>query len=334
MNNKKVLVLGATGAMGKYLVPLLAEAGYQIDAISKDDEKSAYPNVRFLKMDAYDRPALYALLKQGKYDGIVDFMIYPTSQLPYFLPLMLDQTDHYIYLSSYRIYDDKEHPVVETSPRLIDASDDLLLRNSDDYCIYKARGENVLHYLPKKHWTILRPSITYSLMRYQLVTLEAPHTVGRAFNGKTVVLPEQARNVQATMTWGGDSAKLIAKLLFNEKALGETYTVSTAEHHTWGEIADYYKEICGLKAFWVDKEDYIRILNPDPYTPGTRWQLDYDRLFKRVINNAKILSACGMLQSDLKPLYDGLKHEISRCPKDCVWPVSQAMDAYLEEKGI
>ena len=33
---KKVLVLGATGAMGMYLVPELVSMGYQVDAVSLD----------------------------------------------------------------------------------------------------------------------------------------------------------------------------------------------------------------------------------------------------------------------------------------------------------
>lgn len=36
MKQKKVLVLGATGAMGQYLVPLLAERGFQVDACALD----------------------------------------------------------------------------------------------------------------------------------------------------------------------------------------------------------------------------------------------------------------------------------------------------------
>ncbi len=325
---KKVLVLGATGAMGQYLVPRLAEMGYQIDGVSMDEKKSDFPNVRYLKQNALDPMILRRLLKNG-YDGIIDFMIYPTGSLIHFLPLLLDHAEHYIYLSSYRIYDDKEHPVKETSPRLIDASADDLLRNSDDYCIYKARGENILQARPRKNWTAVRPAITYSYLRYQLVTLEAPNTVGRAFAGKKVVLPEQARNVSATMSWGGDVARMIAGLLFNEKALGEIFTVATAEHHTWGEIAEYYKDLCSLDAVWVDKEDYIRILNPDPYAVPVRWQLEYDRLFSRVMDNSKVLAATGMKQSELISLYDGLKREISRCPKDTVWPVCDRMDAYL-----
>lgn len=331
MMQKKVLVLGATGAMGKYLIPYLAEAGHRVDAVSLDEVKSEWPNVRYIKANAKDRTVLKPLLA-GKYDGIVDFMIYPTSEISYFLPLMLNSTEHYIYLSSYRVYDNKEHPVRETSPRLLDTADNIILRNSDDYSIYKARGENIVRTFPRDRWTIIRPAITYSLMRYQLVTLEAPNNVGRAFAGKKVVVPEPARNVQATMSWAGDVARMIERLLFNARALGETFSVCTAEHHTWGEIADYYKDICGLQTVWIDKEDYLRILNDDPFYLGARWQLDYDRLFDRIMDNSKVLSVTGLEQESLMKLYDGLKREIGRCPRDFQWPVNQAMDEYLKRK--
>ena len=209
-----------------------------------------------------------------------------------------------------------------------------MLRNSEDYSIYKARGENIIRSLPHKNWTMIRPAITYSLMRYQLVTLEAPDTVGRAFAGKPVVLPEPARNVQATMSWAGDVARMIARLLFNEKALCETFTVSTSEHRTWGEIAEYYKEICNLNAVWVDKEEYLKILSPDPYMRGARWQLEYDRLYRRIMDNSKVLAATGLTRSCLKTLYDGLELEISRCPKDFPWKPSPEMDAFLERNHL
>ena len=136
--SRKVLVLGATGAMGQYLVPRLAAMGYRVDGVSIDDKADNIPNVNYIKANAKDRAVLQQLLANS-YDGIVDFMIYNSGELPYFLPLLPEHTDHYIYLSSYRVYDNKEHPVRETSPRLIDSSDDLLLRNSDDYSIYNAQ---------------------------------------------------------------------------------------------------------------------------------------------------------------------------------------------------
>ncbi len=330
MNSKKnVLVLGASGAMGKYLVPRLAELGYNIDAVSLDAIPKTISNVNPIQVkNAKDKTVFRELLAQN-YDGIVDFLTYPTSDIPYYLPQALDHTDHYIYLSSCRVFADKEHPVRESSPRLIDVSDDPLLLNSDDYCIYKARGENLLRSRARKNWTIVRPATTYSLMRYQLVTLEAADTVGRAWAGKKSVVPIQAQDKPATLSWGGDVAKMLAGILFNDKALGDDFNVATGESHTWNEIASYYKDICGLEAVWVDKEDYIRIRCKDPYQMGARWQLEYARLFMRITDNSKILNLLGMKQSDLIKLYDGLKMEIERCPKDTVWKVNTAMDEYL-----
>ena len=37
----------------------------------------------------------------------------------------------------------------------------------------------------------------------------------------------------------------------------------------------------------------------------------------------------GMTQAELMPLYDGLEHEISRCPADVEWPVNERMDSFL-----
>jgi nucleoside-diphosphate-sugar epimerase len=169
-------------------------------------------------------------------------------------------------------------------------------------------------------------------LRYQLVTLEAADTVGRARAGKPVALPETARRVPATLCWGGDAARLIAGLLFNEAAFGEAYTVSTSESHTWEEIADYYKDLCDLKAVWIDQEDFQRIKGGDSYSLNVRWQLEYARLFTRIYDNSKVLAATGLKQSDMMPLYDGLKLEIERCPLDYQWPVNTRMDDYFAKR--
>lgn len=328
MEAKRVLAIGATGAMGRYLVPFLAERNCRVTVLALDDPDKPLPGVKYLKGDGKD-PAIRDGLLAQNFDAIVDFLYYPSRELAPTLTRMLDHTGQYVFLSSGRVYANLECPVRETSPRLIDVSDDRLLLNSDDYCIAKARGENILRSRPKKNWTIVRPATTYSYLRYQLVTLEAANTVGRARQGKPVVLPEQARCKPATLSWGGDAGRLIGGLLFCDGALGEDFNINSAEHHTWQEIADYYKDICGLKAVWVDKEDYLRILDPDPYAYRVRWQLEYARLFDRIVDNRKVLAVTGMKQSDMRPLYDGLKMEIERTPADYPWKDNPRMDAYL-----
>ena len=155
--------------------------------------------------------------------------------------------------------------------------------------------------------------------------------------GKKVVLPKDARNVQATMSWAGDVAEMIARLLFNERAYREIYSVCTSEHMTWGEVADIYKELIGLEAVWVDTEDFLGILTKNSNNPNApRYQLIYDRFFDRIMDNGKILEATGMKQSELTSLYEGLKRELSGINADDFnfGVVSEAMDEYLQLKGL
>ncbi len=304
---KTVLVLGSTGAMGTYLVPKLAEDGYEVDAVSLDDVTSPYSNVHCLQGDAMkDRDFLFSLLNKG-YDAIVDFMIYP-KEFPDIAPRFLDSTDQYVYLSTYRVFDNKEHPITESSPQLLDSSDDEELKVSYDYCIFKARGEKWLRASGRKNWTILRPAITYSKRRCQLITLERWHLMPCWQQNTPVPLCAEAMGVQATMTWAGDVAEMQRRLIGNPQALGEDFNVTTAEHCTWQQVAEYYHDLFGLTWNLVDRDEYLTYRDGTVGLGAIR-QLKYDRLFDRIMDNQKILTVTGMKQSDLTPLYEGLKRE-------------------------
>ena len=331
---KKVLLMGGTGAMGVYLAPMLADMGYQVDVLSLDDVVSDKPSLNYIKGNGMDIDFMRELLKNN-YDGIVDFLIYKTEAFRERYKMLLDATKHYIFLSSYRVYAG-ESPITEDSPQLLDVSDNEQYLATEDYSLIKARGEDMLEASGYENWTIVRPAITYSKFRYQLVTLEANVVIARARAGKTVILPRSARHVQATMTWAGDIANMLAKLLFNEHALCRHYTLATAEHQTWETIAGYYEKLIGLKVLWVDDDDYVQIVTskPEMYLPY-RWQLEYDRLFERVIDNSRVLKDTGLIQGEMTSLYDGLHRELEQLPADVVWPdksgVNARMDDYLSQ---
>jgi nucleoside-diphosphate-sugar epimerase len=189
---------------------------------------------------------------------------------------------------------------------------------------------------PYDNFTIVRPATTFSTMRLQLVTLEFPNCVARALMGKKVILPAEAKDKPATLSWGGDVAKMIALLLFKDEAKREAYNVCSAEYKTWEEIAEHYHELVGLDPIWVDKEDYLRIINPD-VPLNVRWQLEYARLFHRITDNSKVLALTGLKQEELMSMYDGLKLEIANIPKGYVpadTEVGLRMDAYLKQHNL
>ena len=159
---KRILVIGGTGAMGTYLVPLLAKSGYSVTVIANDAVLPAdYENVKFIKADMFDIGVVRSIAEEN-FDAVVDFMIYDTANFAKYIPVYLDHTAQYVYLSSYRVFADLCHPVTENSPQLLDVSTDYDLRYSDDYSIYKAKGERFLRGYNADNWTIIRPAITYS----------------------------------------------------------------------------------------------------------------------------------------------------------------------------
>lgn len=308
MSNPKILMIGGNGALGVYLKEEALKAGYRVDIVCLEDERSDRPELTFINHSGKDLGFMSGLVKNG-YDAIVDFMIYPTLEeyVP-FCDLYLASTGHYLFLSSYRVYAGA-YPITEDSPRLLDVEKPADFVSEREYSIYKAQEEDYIRSTGYRNWTILRPSVTYSKNRFQLTVLEANVFVWRMLRGKTVVLPESAMDVEGTLSWAGDFGKSVVRLLFNEQAYGEAFTVSTAEHHSWREIAEIYRRIGGLKYVTVDDGTFLEGLYD-----GSAYhyqQLRYDRCFHRIIDNTKLLEATGRRQSDFMRLEDGLRMELA-----------------------
>lgn len=333
---KKILILGATGAMATYLIPELLRKGMSVTGVSLDEVTSEQTHLRYIKADATDLDFLRATLAEG-YDAVVDFMIYKRRDIfERYYKLFLESTSHYIFLSTYRIYAG-EYPITEDSLRLLEAEKPEDFVTYEEYSIYKAEEEDMLRGSGYSNFTIVRPAITYSKCRFQLTTLEANVLLWRMRHGKTVLLPEGAMACEATMTWAGDVAKMLSAILLNPEAFGETYTVSTAEHHTWQEIADMYRRIGGLRYATVPNEDYIRILGGSIYA---KQQLEYDRCFHRIVDNTKILRLSGLTEGELMPLEQGLRMEYEALTEERLSyigvneEVDRRMDRYMEEHRL
>lgn len=319
--SKKILVIGGSGAIGTYLVPELISMGYAVDVVSLDDCISNDKNLTYTKADAKNIEVMSEILKKD-YDAIVDFMLYTTKdEFETFLPLYLKNTAHYIFLSTYRVYADEEHPIRETSPRIYDVTKSQELLNSGDYCIYKAEAEDFLRDSEFSNWTIIRPAITYSKKRFQLVILECDIVIKRMIEGKTILLPNDAMPKMATMSWAGDVGKMISRLVLNKAAQRQTYSVCTSECHPWEEIAQMYGRIGGLKYMTVDTDTFINVVFDG--NEHSRRQLVLDRCYDRIMDNSKILNITGMKQSELMPLEKGLAHEFAAFDKATKWPQNE-----------
>ena len=280
----RILLLGGTGAMGVYLREILAEREDEVYITSRshrDDDR----RIRYLEGDAHELDFLKQAVAITKPDAIVDFMIYYTEEFKRRVQTLLCLSQQYVFISSYRVFAE-QIPLTERSPRLLDVIEDAEYLKTDEYALTKARQEDLLRASGKTNWTIVRPAITYSKERFQFGVLE-----------------ESMMEKQTTMTWGRDVARMIAGLIGNPNAFGEDFNCATAEHHTWSEVARIYHQTIGLRVELCSIDDYVRGAN--------KYQVMYDRMLNRVLDNSKILKTIGMEQSSLTKLEDGLSRELT-----------------------
>ena len=319
---KRILLLGGTGTIGAALAPELKHRGFSVYITSRSAHTSNERDIVYLKGNAKDEAFLDELLEE-RFDAIVDFMIYTTESFAARCEKLLNATEHYLFLSSYRVYGDSEgKPITEESPRLLDSVNDPAYLATDEYGLTKARQEDILHRSGRRNFTIIRPAITYGGDRFQLGTMEANEFLVRAIKKKRIIFPREMMDKQATMTWSGDVGKMIARLVLNEQAYGETFTAATAEHHTWGEVLAIYRNILGFRVKKVSLDTYRGVV-------GRPWQIKYDRMLDRAVDNSKILRVTGMRQSELMPLADGLRIELSTFLRK---PQFKTVDAAMQER--
>ncbi len=300
---KRVLLIAGGGTLGTYTAEELLRLGHAVDIICLEDKVSNNENLRFFKANATVE-YLSELFSTTQYDGIVNFIHYKNYEdyIPYH-ELLSKNTEHLIFLSSYRVYADLCHPITENAPQLIDVvNNDPMFHEKEDYALSKSRAERYLksNGCPK-NWTIVRPVISFSDIRLDIVTVSGHKVIDAAENGTAITLPLEARELTAGLDWAGNSGKLIANLLFKKECIGEAYTISSAQNLTWGRIADIYTDLIGVKFDWIPAD-----------FPSEKWIWKYDRAYDRRIDNAKVLKATGLKPEDFKSIREGIVIELGK----------------------
>lgn len=283
----KVLLLGGTGAIGENLVEILYKNSIETFVTSRSERKNR-SHITYIKGNAHDMFFLKELCTE-EWDAVVDFMSYKTDEFEDRIDLLLSCTKQYIFISSARVYANDEHPIKESSPRLLDVCKDSFYLSSDEYALTKARQEDIIYkHSTQNNYTIVRPYITYSQTRLQLGVLEKEEWLFRALQGHTIVLPETMCDKITTMTSGYDVANGIYNIIDNENAFGESIHITSEALRTWGEILNIYSNVflketgTVLKVKTVDLDTFFSCRDR-----GLEWQLLYDRLYDRDFDISK-----------------------------------------------
>jgi nucleoside-diphosphate-sugar epimerase len=307
--NKKVLLIGGGGTLGTYTAKELLRLGASVDVLCPEGKKSDNEKLCYVQ-GMGDRETLAKLFTGTRYDGIVNFIHYPKpDEYKEIHGFLIENTDHLIFLSSYRVYANEQHPITETAPRLYDVIDDPHLRAHETYAISKSICEDFLTNEHKgENWTIVRPVISFSDRRLDLLLYSGHEVLEYAAAGKEMPMPETVRDYSAGIDWAGNSGKLIANLLFKKDAIGEIFTVYSGHGLTWGEVADIYSDITGATMRWCPEKEFLDFIYTYKKDP---WYWRYDRAYNRDIDCSKILRVTGLKAEDFVSVRDGILNELA-----------------------
>ena len=281
-----VLLLGGTGAIGTHLKDILAKNDV-VTTITSRSMRLNNGTISYIQGNAHDIQFLRDICAIH-YDVIVDFMSYKTEEFKERVGTLLKATDQYIYISSARVYSDQEHPIKESSPRLLDVSTDKEYLETDEYALTKARQEDILKKYGSNNYTIVRPYITYSDYRLQLGVLEKEDWLYRALKGRTIVFSSEISKHITTLTNGHDVAYGIYKLMGNKNAFGETFHITSKKLLKWEDVFAIYNNAItsltgkSLKIKLVDNDTFMTCRGAD-----YKYQVLYDRLYNRDFDTTK-----------------------------------------------
>lgn len=309
MKAKKVLLLAGGGTLGTYAAKELLEQGCFVDVVCLEAHTSNDPKLRYF-IQRITEETLPGFLEGRHYDGIINFIHYPDHrEFIRVYPLLMAHTDRLIFLSSYRVYADLQHPITEAAPRLLDTVTDSLFLQQEDYALPKARCEDFLRSeCAGQNWTIVRPVISFSSLRLDLYMYSRHVVLEKVKAGEPLILPEFARDMTAGLDWAGNSGKLIARVLLNPNTVGKIYTVSSGQNLTWGQVADIYTALTGVEIQWTDEETFLRARPLK--SNSARWMYEYDRKFDRAVDPTAVLEAAALRKEDLATIEEGLRAEL------------------------
>jgi nucleoside-diphosphate-sugar epimerase len=280
---KKVLVLGGTGAMGNHLVSHLADSGWRVTVTTRTKHADRL-NIRFITGNAKNDIFLSKLL-ESKWDSIVDFMVYSTQEFQAKVDKLICATDHYLFLSSARVYAESKTELSDDSPRLHDVIRDRDYLNADEYALAKARQEDLLRQTGKSNWTIIRPYITYSDHRLQLGVFEKEEWLYRALKGRTIIFSRDIAKRITTMTFGGDVARVMAAMVGNANFYGKTFHITCDQSIHWKQVLSIYTKV--LERI-QGRQPKVLLVGQENFEQCHRatYQLRYDRMYDRLFKNS------------------------------------------------
>lgn len=290
----KILIIGGTGTMGEPLTEFLSSNKENtVYVVARKMKIFSNGNVTFLQGNVYDFGFFVRTVVQG-YDVIIDFMAWKPKELKKRLDIIFNSCKQYIALGSSAEYAKAEGMIEEISPRLIDGYSSEEKKQMHRYHIKKSVDVDIIMKSQYRHWTIVRPSLTFNKQKITWLGYSKEIWLWRYLHDQTIVIPKEVMDKRTTLTYGGDVASAIVRLVGNRRALGEVINVASDISITQGELLKVFQKILSelckkeLKVRFISNSSAIWKNIPAQYDIYIK-----DRCIDRCFSTEKLNEICG-----------------------------------------
>jgi nucleoside-diphosphate-sugar epimerase len=233
----KLLFIGGTGLISSACSELAAQQGHEVFLLNRFASRK-YPAPKdstILQVDiSAPNTRLDSLLAGHRFDAVIDFLAYFPADIARGISLFRDKTDQFVFISSASAYQKppKHYLITEETP---------LENPLWEYSRNKIACEEMLMDEYRKTGfpvTIVRPSLTYGPSQIPIIGASwlHPYTiVDRIRRGQKIIVPGDGTSLW-TLTWNADFAVGLLGLLGNQKAIGESFHITSDEVLTWNQI--------------------------------------------------------------------------------------------------
>ena len=233
----KLLFIGGTGLISSACSELAIERGHEVFLLNRATSQK-YPAPKHstvLQADVHaDTAHLSRLLAGHRFDAVVDFIAFTTEDVARDISLFRDKTDQFVFISSASAYQKplQNYLITEETP---------LVNPFWEYSRNKIACEELLMKSCRDDGfpvTIIRPSHTYGPSQIPLCVSDwrYPWTVvDRMKRGEKVIVSGDGTSLWV-LTWNADFAKGLVGLLGNQKAIGESFHITSDQALTWNQI--------------------------------------------------------------------------------------------------
>jgi nucleoside-diphosphate-sugar epimerase len=298
-----ILILGGTGVISTSIVDRLHELSHHVTVFNRGVHKARYRTApEIITGDKQNREQFKDLLKDRKFDGVIDMISYNPEDAGLTLEVLGDRGGHFVFTSSVAAY---KRPM-----KKFPASEDLELiskKEESAYGYHKGKMEAFLKTRMNEFpITIMRPSLTFGIGCRNVGIMRNNYgIVTRLRRHKPIVVFGDGTNPWA-WTFAPDLAKAFAGVLCRPVTYGETYHATSDDHHVWDDLYREFGRCVGEEPSLVHiSTEMLMKAKPDVFL-----HVFEEKMYSGIFDNSKIRSAVPefvctyTLENIVKALYD------------------------------